>query len=124
MDHNDPSRVILTLTGTAPASNVNLRVSYTDPANNQTTAVVKDAAGNDLASFSNRFADTFLTSSTTTLASQYRNLTLTGTRGVSGTGNPLANTITGNSGANTLRGLAGNDTLLGEGGNDTLIGGT
>lgn len=65
-----------------------------------------------------------ITSSPTTLASQYRNLNLTCSRGVSGTGNPLANTITGNSGANTLSGLAGNDTLRGEGGNDTLIGGT
>ncbi|CAK6688694.1 hypothetical protein OGCDGJMD_00477 [Cyanobium usitatum str. Tous] len=122
-DQNDPSKLILTLTGTAPASNVNLRVSYTDPANNQTTAVVQDAAGNDLASFSNRFADTFITGSTTKLASQYRNLTLTGNAKVKGTGNALANIITGNSGNNTLSGLAGNDTLLGEGGNDTLIGG-
>ena len=124
LDQNNTSRVILTLTGTPPASNVNLRVSYTDPTGNQTTGVVQDSAGNDLATVSNRFADTFLTSSTSTLASQYQNLTLSGTSNSSGTGNALANTITGNSGANTLSGLAGNDTLLGEGGNDTLIGGT
>ncbi|MCS5705318.1 cadherin domain-containing protein [Synechococcus sp. FGCU-3] len=124
LDQNNTSRVILNLSGTAPASNVNLRVSYTDPAGNQTTGVVQDSAGNDLATVSNRFADTFLTSSTSTLASQYQNLTLSGTSNSSGTGNALANTITGNSGANTLSALAGNDTLLGEGGNDTLIGGT
>jgi serralysin len=124
LDQNNTSRVILTLTGTAPASNVNLRVSYTDPAGNQTTGVVQDFAGNDLATFTNRFADTFLTSSKTTLASQYQNLTLTGTSNNSGTGNALANTIIGNSGANTLSGLAGNDILIGGDGNDTLIGGT
>jgi hypothetical protein len=123
-DLNDPSKLILTLTGTAPASNVNLRVSYTDPAGTQSTGDVQDLAGNDLASFSNRFADTFITGSTTTLASQYSNLTLTGTANVNGTGNALANTITGNSGVNHLSGVAGNDTLLGEGGNDTLTGGT
>jgi Ca2+-binding RTX toxin-like protein len=123
-DLNDPTKLILTLSGTAPASNVNLRVSYTDPAGTQSTGDVQDLAGNDLASFSNRFAETFITSSRTTLASQYQNLILTGFRGVSGTGNPLANTITGNSGANTLSGLAGNDILLGEGSNDILIGGT
>ena len=123
-DLNDPSKLILTLTGTAPASNVNLRISYTDPAGTQSTGDLQDLAGNDLASFSNRFADTFFTGSTTTLSSQYSNLTLTGTASLNGTGNALANTITGNGSNNTLSGLAGNDTLLGEGGNDTLTGGT
>ena len=51
------------------------------------------------------------------------NLTLTGTSGLSGTGNSLNNSITGNSGANSLAGLGGNDTLLGAAGNDTLNGG-
>ena len=124
LNQNDSRQLILSLSGTAPASSVNLRVSYTDPAGNQTSGVVQDLAGNDLASFSNRFADTFITGSTTTLASQYQNLILTGTSGVSGTGNALGNTITGNSSANTLSGLAGNDTLIGGDGNDTLIGGT
>jgi hypothetical protein len=123
LNQNDSRQVILTLSGTAPASNVNLRVSYTDPTGNQTTGIVQDTTGNDLASFSNRFADTFLTSATTTLASQYQNLILTGTSAINGTGNALANTITGNSGNNTLSGLAGNDTLIGDAGNDILIGG-
>jgi hypothetical protein len=123
LNQNDSRQVILTLSGTAPASNVNLRVSYTDPAGNQTTGVVQDTTGNDLEPFSNRFADTFITSATTTLASQYQNLILTGTSAINGTGNALANTITGNSGNNTLSGLAGNDTLIGNAGNDILIGG-
>jgi serralysin len=123
-DQNDLTRVILTLTEAAPASNVNLRVSYTDPAGDTSTGDVQDLAGNDLASFSNRFADTFITSSTTTLASEYSHLILTGNFNRNGSGNTLDNTITGNGANNTLSGLAGNDTLLGEGGNDTLIGGS
>lgn len=123
LDQNDSTRVILTLIGTAPASSVNLRVSYTDPEGDQTTGVVQDTAGNDLASFSNRFAITFITSSTSTIASQYHNLSLGGTSRINGTGNALDNTIRGNSGNNILSGLTGNDTLLGEGGDDTLIGG-
>jgi len=62
--------------------------------------VVQDLAGNDLATFSNVFADTFITAATTTLASQYRNLTLTGTSAVNGTGNALNNRITGNGAIN------------------------
>ncbi len=47
----------------------------------------------------------------------------TGTTGIAGTGNTLANSMTGNSGANNLSGLDGNDTLLGGAGNDSLTGG-
>ncbi len=121
LDSNDPTRVILTLSGTAPASTVNLRVSYTDPVDNQTTGVVQDTSGNDLASFSNRFADTFITGSSTTLASQYQNLILTGTGNVNGTGNALNNTITGNNGHNTLSGGTGADNMTGGLGNDTYV---
>jgi Ca2+-binding RTX toxin-like protein len=121
LDSNDPTRVILTLSGTAPASSVNLRVSYTDPANNQTTGVVQDTSGNDLASFSNRFADTFITASTTTLANQYQNLILTGNGNVNGTGNALNNSITGNSGHNTLSGGTGADNMAGGLGNDIYV---
>ncbi|MCP9788457.1 leucine-rich repeat protein [Cyanobium sp. Maggiore-St4-Cus] len=121
LDQNDPTKIILTLSGTAPASNVNLRVSYTDPTGNQTSGVVQDLSGNDLASFSNRFADTFITASTTTLASQYQNLIITGTSNVNGTGNALNNSITGNSGNNTLSGLTGADNMAGGLGNDTYI---
>jgi Ca2+-binding RTX toxin-like protein len=51
------------------------------------------------------------------------NVTLTGSAGISATGNELNNNLTGNGGANLLIGLAGNDTLLGNNGNDTLLGG-
>ncbi|HTO84392.1 MAG TPA: calcium-binding protein, partial [Methylomirabilota bacterium] len=51
------------------------------------------------------------------------NLTLTGTAGIDGTGNALANKITGNDAANRLSGADGDDTLTGNGGDDTLDGG-
>jgi Ca2+-binding RTX toxin-like protein len=51
------------------------------------------------------------------------NLTLTGSSGLSATGNSSDNTLTGNSGTNTLTGLGGNDWLDGGTGADTMIGG-
>jgi len=123
LDPNDSTKVIVTLTGTAPAPRENLRVSYIDPLGDQTTGVVQDSLGQDLASFSNRFADKFISPNSTTIASQYLNLTLTGTAASNGTGNALNNFIVGNAGSNVLSGLAGNDTIRGENGNDTIIGG-
>jgi Ca2+-binding RTX toxin-like protein len=120
LDPTDSTKVILTLSGAAPVCDVNLRVSYTDP----DTGGIKDAAGNELASFTNRFADTFITGTTASMASQYQNLIQIDSFNINGTGNALVNTITGNSANNSLSGLAGADTLNGEGGNDTLIGGT
>ena len=58
-----------------------------------------------------------------TLATDFENLTLTGTLAINGTGNGVSNRIIGNSAANTLTGLAGNDTLKGNGGADSLFGG-
>jgi ELWxxDGT repeat protein len=58
-----------------------------------------------------------------TLGDHVESLTLTGTAGLGGTGNALANLLTGNTGANRLEGAAGNDTLNGGAGADTLIGG-
>jgi len=121
LDQSDTSRVILTLAGSAPASTSNLRVSYTDPAGNQATGVIQDLAGNDATTISNRFADTLITSSTATLASQYQDLVLTGTRNISGTGNTLNNVITGNGGNNKLDGATGADTLIGGAGHDTYM---
>ena len=121
LDINNSSRVLLSIAGTVPASTVNLRVTYTDPAGDQSTGVVQNLGGIDLASFSNRFADTYVTSATTTLASQYLNLTLTGTTAINGTGNTLNNILTGNVAANSLNGGAGNDTMIGGLGDDTYV---
>ena len=57
----------------------------------------------------------------TTSAIGVENLTLTGSSGISGTGNALDNAIVGNGGANTLDGGAGADTLAGGAGNDTYV---
>lgn len=67
--------------------------------------------------------DTVITGLTHTLAANFENLTLSGTSGLSGTGNGAANVLTGNSGANALTGLGGHDTLNGGAGADTLNGG-
>ncbi|MEF8708956.1 MAG: M10 family metallopeptidase C-terminal domain-containing protein [Candidatus Accumulibacter propinquus] len=50
------------------------------------------------------------------------NLVLTGSAGINGTGNALANSLTGNSGNNTLLGGFGNDVLNGGEGDDFLDG--
>jgi Ca2+-binding RTX toxin-like protein len=55
------------------------------------------------------------------LSSNVENLTLTGSSGLSGTGNAASNKITGNSGANRLDGKEGVDTLIGGAGNDTYV---
>ncbi len=63
------------------------------------------------------------TSGIYTLSANVENLILTGTSGINGAGNDLANTLTGNSGANQLSGGAGADTIDGGAGIDTMIGG-
>jgi Ca2+-binding RTX toxin-like protein len=67
--------------------------------------------------------DTVLTSVSYTLTANVETLTLTGSGGLNGTGNGIANTINGNDGNNRLYGQGGDDTLHGAGGTDTLIGG-
>jgi Ca2+-binding RTX toxin-like protein len=59
-----------------------------------------------------------------TLGDNVENLTLSGSAGISGTGNALDNVIGGNPGANAIDGGAGNDTISGGDGNDTLTGGS
>ncbi|PWK30688.1 calcium-binding protein [Cupriavidus plantarum] len=54
---------------------------------------------------------------------ELENLTLTGSSGLTGTGNAMDNVLTGNSGANTLYGNEGNDRLDGGAGADSLRGG-
>ena len=68
--------------------------------------------------------DIVYSSLSVTLGANLENLSLTGSAGISGVGNAVANTLTGNMGNNTLSGLEGNDVLDGNGGADRLIGGT
>ena len=85
---------------------------------NTTTDVIVELAGQG--------TDTICSSVSFSLAAiaNVENLTLTGSRNLSGTGNALNNRLMGNSGNNRLSGEAGNDTLNGVTGIDTLIGGT
>ncbi len=62
-----------------------------------------------------------LTTTSPAPARDVENLVLTGTAGISGTGNALNNNIVGNSGANTLDGMGGADTMTGGDGNDTYV---
>lgn len=59
-----------------------------------------------------------------TLTNNLEDLTLTGSSGISGTGNALDNRIDGNAANNSLYGKGGDDRLNGGLGKDTLIGGT
>ena len=117
------SQLVLEL-ASAPAQGTNVRVSYTDPIGNQPNGVIQTTTGRDAASFKNIFATNYTSSLTVSnLASQQRNLSLTGESPINGKGNAADNQIRGNSQANTLAGLAGSDVIIGNSGNDTLIGG-
>lgn len=65
--------------------------------------------------------DTVESSVDYTLAAGVKNLVLTGSDDISGTGNELDNVITGNAGDNVLDGAAGADTLIGDAGDDTYL---
>ncbi|MDD1462628.1 FG-GAP-like repeat-containing protein [Dolichospermum sp. ST_sed2] len=71
-----------------------------------------------------QISDPLFSAVTTTLPTNVKNLLLTGSAAINGTGNGLDNYIIGNSGNNILNGGIGNDTLDGGLGNDTLIGGS
>lgn len=80
-------------------------------------------AADTIIELANEGTDTILVGASHTLATNFENLTLTGSGNFSGTGNSADNLLTGNSGANTLTGNLGNDTLVGGGGADILVGG-
>lgn len=82
-----------------------------------------DDIGDTVAENAAEGTDNVYASVTYTLADDVENLTLTGTAGLSGTGNGLGNFITGTSAGNILNGLAGNDTLDGGTGSDSMTGG-
>ncbi len=82
-----------------------------------------DNTGDVVTENSGEGTDTVNASVTYTLGANVENLVLTGTSGLTGTGNALNNTLTGNSAANTLNGGDGDDILEGAAGNDTLDGG-
>ena len=82
---------------------------------------VVDNAGDRVVEAANAGLDTVRAGVTYTLSDNVKTLILTGTTGINGTGNGLANVLTGNAGNNVLDGRAGADTMTGRAGNDTYL---
>ena len=85
------------------------------------TYIINEDDGDDIVEKLNEGIDTVQSSVDWTLGVNLENLTLVGSRNLSGTGNELNNVITGNNGNNVLDGGAGNDTLIGGKGDDTYF---
>lgn len=84
---------------------------------------IVDTAGDVVTEYVDEGIDSVQSSVDFVLSDNVENLSLTGSRTISGSGNALNNTLVGNSGANILRGLEGDDALDGGAGVDTLYGG-
>ncbi|MBD2140890.1 calcium-binding protein [Anabaena sp. FACHB-1250] len=82
---------------------------------------IVDSTTDTITENANEGIDTIQSSVTYTLATNFENLTLTGTTAINGTGNAANNVITGNTANNILDGGAGNDTLIGGLGDDIYI---
>lgn len=82
---------------------------------------VVDDVGDVLTENASAGTDLVQASITFTLATDFENLTLTGSDDIDGTGNAVANIIIGNDGNNVLDGKAGADTMTGGLGDDTYI---
>jgi Ca2+-binding RTX toxin-like protein len=82
---------------------------------------IVDDSGDTIAENAAEGLDAVQSTASYILSSNVENLTLTGSSGLSGTGNAASNKITGNSGANRLDGKVGADTLIGGAGNDTYV---
>lgn len=87
-------------------------------------AYTVDSTGDRVVENPGEGVDSVTASVSFTLGADVENLSLSGTSGLSGTGNAHNNLLVGNAGNNTLSGNAGNDTVDGGAGVDTLIGGT
>ncbi len=83
---------------------------------------IVDNTGDTIVEYADAGTDTVQSKISYTLGFELENLRLTGSAGLSGTGNADANQIIGNDGANLLTGLAGNDELVGRDGRDKLFG--
>ena len=65
--------------------------------------------------------DTLVSSESIKLPRDYKNLSLTGSAAINGTGNSRDNTLTGNGADNKLNGGAGADTMIGAAGDDKYV---
>ena len=82
---------------------------------------VVESAGDVVIELAGGGNDTIESSISLTLAAEVEKLVLTGSQGLSGTGNASNNALNGNSGANRLDGGTGVDTMTGGTGNDTYV---
>ena len=82
---------------------------------------VTDNPGDVLSENASEGNDTVIAGYSYTVATDFENVTLSGTGDFNATGNAVANTLIGNSGNNTLDGLAGADSMEGGAGNDYFI---
>jgi hypothetical protein len=82
---------------------------------------IVDNANDVVTELANGGTDVVNSAVTYKLGDFLENLTLTGTAGINGTGNSLANAIVGNAGANIIDGGAGADRLTGGAGKDTFV---
>ncbi|WP_160828564.1 M10 family metallopeptidase C-terminal domain-containing protein [Nitrosomonas sp. JL21] len=129
---SDDGNTALPLLGTAVADDLNANWSLGND-------LMMGFAGNDIyrinsilddiREIAGQGTDTVITrNASTTLKTNFENLTLDNTAGfltaLNGTGNSAANVITGNSNGNLLSGVSGNDTISGGAGGDIIIGGT
>ncbi len=84
-----------------------------------------DNDGDKVVEVSGGGRDRIISTISITLPAEVEDLTLSGSKAMTGTGNALNNQIFGNVGESVLRGMEGDDTLFGVGpGADTLDGGT
>ena len=84
---------------------------------------VVDSTGDSVIEEVDAGIDTVRTSVSWTLGGNLENLTLSGKKAISGTGNSLNNMMLGNVANNVLSGGSGDDIIDGGGGTDTLLGG-
>ncbi|MDI1228474.1 MAG: calcium-binding protein [bacterium] len=82
---------------------------------------ITDNPGDLLSENASEGTDTVVAGYSYTIATDFENVTLTGTGDFDATGNAANNSLVGNSGNNTLDGLAGADSMEGGAGNDYFI---
>ncbi|TPQ48794.1 hypothetical protein C2U72_21865, partial [Prosthecomicrobium hirschii] len=82
---------------------------------------VVDTISDSLVETAGQGTDTVQSSVTWTLATNFENLTLTGSGNINGFGNSVGNVIVGNSGNNSIDGGTGADTMSGGAGDDTFV---
>jgi Ca2+-binding RTX toxin-like protein len=122
----DPTRLLLTLAGTAPTSAQSVSLLYTDLPGDNTTGIIQDVDGNDMETIAapGRNAETYSSAiNVTTLATSYTNLLLTG-NAITGTANKGNNLIRVNqisTVANVLIGAEGVDSMDGGNGSDIYL---